>query len=118
VAQHSNRRASVRPLTSVLLFLSMVTPGAALILAAVAPVSRYVVRPELVLVQLLVGAVFSGLFALGAVVGAAGFLLVARHIVPRAELEACFVWPQTSVVTRFFASLFRALCPEPHARTP
>ena len=96
----------------------MASPGAALILAAVVPVSRYVVRPELVLVQLLVGAVFSGLFVLGAVVGAAGFLLVARHVVPRAELEACFVWPETSVVTRLFASLFRALCPESHARTP
>ena len=113
MADFSRPREAVRPLTSVLLYLSMVVPGAALIVAAIAPVSRYVGRPELVVVQLLVGAVFGALFALGAVVGAVGFLLVARYVVPRAELEACFVWRETSVVTRWSAALFRALCPEP-----
>jgi hypothetical protein len=96
----------------VLLFVSMVVPGAVLILAATVPVSRSLPRPGL-FGHLLVGTMFVALFTLGTIVGAAGFLFVARYVVSRAELEMCFVRPGLSVISRLFAALFRALCPQP-----
>jgi hypothetical protein len=97
------------------MYVCMVAPGAGLIIVASALIGRYgPARPDPV-AMVVIDAIFVALFFGGSLMGAAAFLLVARHVVPRTELERWFVRPESHVVARIFAALFRALCPEPRA---